>query len=71
MCKFTKHPQNHDNKHTYNPPNSPRPSCFSLFFVKIYLFEREQESEHEQGEGADSPLSREPDLGLDPRILRS
>ena len=34
--------------------------------------EREKEKESIKGEGeADSLLSREPDLGLDPRILRS
>ena len=47
---------------------------FSLFFKDfICLFERERDSErhHEQrGEGeADSPLSREPDEGLDRRTL--
>jgi len=35
-----------------------------------------RESEHEpggvaEGEGEDSPLSREPDMGLSPRTLRS
>ena len=54
---------------------------FPFLFLKdfIYLFETRQESEHEQGGGAkgeregeaDSPLSRDPDLGLNPRTLRS
>ena len=51
-------------------PGSPM-----IFFFKdfIYLRAREQgEREHELGEGqADSPLSREPNTGLDPRTLRS
>lgn len=42
-----------------------------LFFFKR---EREGEGEHEQGaqgeREADSPQSREPDVGLDPRTLR-
>ena len=54
-----------------------------LFFKRFYLFEREREErererEREQstagggGEGeADSLLSREPDVGLDPRTLGS
>ena len=46
---------------------------FSLYFLRFYLFERE--SKHEQGDGAegeaDSPLSKEPHSGLNPRILRS
>lgn len=37
--------------------------------------EQERASEHEQGKGAkgeaDSPLSGEPNMGLDPRTLRS
>ena len=49
-----------------------------FFFFKdfIYLFDRER-GEHKQGAGAKgegearSPLSREPDMGLDPRTLRS
>ena len=53
-----------------------------LFFFKdfIYLFEREREHEvvvmvgcceaEREGE-VDSPLSREPGAGLDPRILGS
>ena len=52
------------------------------FFLRFYLSERERESERTHmctyaqargvGEGeADSPLSREPDAGLDPRTLRS
>ena len=44
----------------------------------IYSFERVSEREHEEGGGteeereADSPLSREPNIGrrVDPRILR-
>jgi len=41
------------------------------------IWQREREREHKQGEEAegegeaDSPLSREPDAGLDPRILGS
>ena len=53
-----------------------------FFFFKdfIYLFDREREREraHKQaerqakGEGEEgSPLSREPDVGLDPRTLGS
>ena len=44
-----------------------------LKILLIYL--REREREHKQGGGAegeretDSPLSREPDVGLDPRTL--
>jgi len=48
----------------------------TLFYFKdfIYLCVREREREHKQGERqaegeADSPLSREPDEGLDPRTL--
>jgi len=49
-----------------------------LFFKDfIYLFEREHEKRgdsegeaEEEGE-ADSPLSKEPNVGLDPRTLRS
>jgi len=48
------------------------------FFKKdfIYLFVREREREHKQGEWqaggeADSLLSREPDVGLDPGTLGS
>ena len=39
-----------------------------LSFIFYYLFEREQERDGgQQGEGeADSPLSREPYVGLDP-----
>ena len=41
----------------------------------IYLFENEKERDHEQGERAegevDSSLSRESDVGLDPRTLGS
>lgn len=40
-------------------------------FFKTYLREREREREQVGGEAeeqADSPLSREPDAGLDPRI---
>jgi len=48
---------------------------FLFFFLKIFcLFNGEREREHKQaerqteGEGeAGSPLSREPDAGLDPR----
>ena len=52
---------------------------FILFIFKIlciYLRERERESKskHEQEEGQrekESPLSRDPDLGLNPRTLGS
>ena len=42
----------------------------------IYLSEKEREREHKQGEQqvegeAGSPLSRDPNAGLDPRILIS
>ena len=44
----------------------------------MYLFDRERVSEHKQGERraesegeAGFPLSREPDVGLDPRTLGS
>ena len=44
----------------------------------MYLFDREPVSEHKQGEWlaesegeAGFPLSREPDVGLDPRTLGS
>ena len=52
------------------------PNCwFYLFFKRFYLFIylRESTGEHEQGgEGeAGSPLSKEPDTGLDSRTLRS
>jgi len=46
------------------------------FFKKIYLFEREREWDRGAERGgenpqADSSLSMEPDMGLDPRTLRS
>lgn len=43
------------------------------FFKKCYLFQRKREHKHEPGRGreADSPLSRDPDVGLNPRTLRS
>ena len=43
------------------------------FFKKIiYLFDRAQAGGEVEGEGeADAQLSREPDVGLDPRALRS
>lgn len=53
---------------------------FKKFFLKrFYLFEREHEraeskggEERREAEGeADSSLSREPDVGLDPRTWRS
>ena len=49
--------------------------CGFLFFF-TYLFEMEEEREHKQGEKqaegeAGSPLSREPDAGLDPRTVGS
>ena len=52
-----------------------------FFFLRFNLFERERKKERaseqtrdstSNGEGeADSPLSREPNAGLDPRTLRS
>ena len=49
-------------------------SYFLLFFLKyfIYLTEREHKQGQQQAEGeAGSPLSREPNMGLDPRTLGS
>jgi len=46
----------------------------ACFFLRFYLLERERERARTEGraEGeAGSPLSREPDVGLDPRTLRS
>ena len=46
--------------------------CVYVYLLKIfYLFEREREHEWgvEGGREGDSLLSREPDLGLDPRTL--
>jgi len=48
-----------------------------IFFFKIFIWERvserERERKDEQGEGEGEadlpPLSREPDVGLDPRTL--
>ena len=53
--------------------------AFVFFFKKkrFYLFEREREREQEQGGGAEeegeagSSLNREPNVGLDSRILGS
>ena len=42
----------------------------SFFKDFIYLFVREREHKQEEGE-AGFPLSREPDVGLDPRTLGS
>ena len=46
---------------------------FKIFFLKIYLFIWQREGEHKQGEQqaegegeADSPLSKEPHVGLNP-----
>ena len=47
---------------------------FILFFLRFYLFERQGASEHKQGErqrGKEEKWNREPDVGLDPRTLRS
>lgn len=46
------------------------------FFFKDFINLRERESEHKQGkrqteEDADSPLSKEPDVGFDSRTLGS
>ena len=54
-------------------------NVFSLIFLKIlfiYLTERERsqvgrETGREREEEAGSPLSREPDMGLNPRTLGS
>ena len=47
----------------------------SEFFLKIlFIWEREHAGAEAEAEGegeADSPLSREPNAGLDPRTLRS
>ena len=45
-----------------------------ILFFFIYLTERDHKQAERQAEGegeAGSPLSREPDSGLDPRTLRS
>jgi len=43
-----------------------------LFFKKIlFIYLRERKGEGETEGEADSPLSREPDAGLNPRTLRS
>ena len=53
------------------------PHLFFFFLKKDFIYLREREHEHTQagggaeGEGADSMLGREPDAGLDPRILGS
>ena len=46
---------------------------FLSFFLRFYLFQRERERERiTEGEGeTDSPLSREPNAGLNPRTLKS
>ena len=49
-------------------------ASFSLLFKRFYLFNRErtQAGGDAEGEGeADSPLSREPDAGLNLRVLGS
>ena len=52
-------------------------SLFNIF-LRLYLFIGQREKEHSQAGGAAeglgeaaSPLSREPNTGLDPRALRS
>ena len=45
-------------------------SSHYYFFLNIYLFERERVHTEAEGE-TDSLLSREPDVGLDPRSLGS
>ena len=50
--------------------------CLFSFFLKdfVYLFERESRGRGREREGereADSLLSKEPDVGLNPRTLRS
>ena len=60
-------------KYTVTKSPLPRFLYFYLKILFIYLRERQREREHQQGgEGeADSPLSGEPDAGLDSRTLRS
>ena len=55
---------------TLFPPLLP---FFKKIFKKIYSFEIQHEQGSEvEGEGeADSPLNQEPNVGLDPRTLRS
>jgi len=57
-----------------------RIGCHPTFFFKSFYFIYLREREHEQGEGqrereteslADSVLSMEPDMGLDPTTLRA
>ena len=54
---------------------------YLLSFLRFYLFDRERENEHkheeeeqQQAEGereVSSPLSKKPNMGLDPRTLGS
>ena len=47
-------------------------SLIELIYLFIYLSERERKYKQAEAEGeAGSPLSKEPDVGLDPRTLRS
>jgi len=51
-------------------------SSINIFFKRLYLREKERASTSRGEEGgaegeADSPLSREPHVGLDPGTLRS
>ena len=53
-----------------------RKRCHDFIFILFYLFERIRSSAQAgggaEGKGAaGSPLSRKPDVGLDPRTLRS
>ena len=51
-----------------------RSSGFFFFFLRIYLFDRAQTegaADWEREGEADSPLSRETDVGLEPRIRGS
>jgi len=50
------------------------PQFVFLFFLRFYLFDRGRERAQAGGVGegeADSPLSKEPHVGLDPRTLGS
>ena len=48
--------------------------CFAVYLFRFYLFDREHKQGERQAERegeAGSPLSREPNVGLDPRTLGS
>ena len=68
------HPELKADAQPLSHPDIPLLLFFKIFYLFIYLREREikQEWEGAEGEGeADSPLSSEPDAGLDIRTLRS